>query len=47
MANSILINSLKRLYKSGQLTLEQMKERVQKGTISEEDFEAITGEVYD
>ena len=44
---SMLINSLKRLYKSGQLTKEQIAERVEKGTISPEDYEAITGESYE
>ena len=43
---SILVNSLKRLYEKGTLTLEQMKERVTKGTITTEEYEYITGEVY-
>lgn len=43
---SILINSLTRLYKSGQLTKEQIGERVAKGTITPEDYKAITGEDY-
>lgn len=43
---SILIDSLKRLYEAGRLTKEQVKERVTKGTITEDDYEKITGEPY-
>lgn len=43
---SILIDSLKRLYEAGRLTKEQVKERVAKGTITEGDYEKITGEPY-
>lgn len=46
MAASTLIASLTRLYKSGRLDLEGVKERVRKGTISEEEFTRITGEEY-
>ena len=42
-----LVKSLKRLYESKQLTKEQIKERVQKGTITEEEYEYITGEKYE
>lgn len=44
MAN-VLVNSLKRLYKSGKLTKEQVAERVAKGSITDADYEEITGEV--
>lgn len=43
---SMLVASLKRLYKGGKLTLEQMGERVEKGTISPEEYQDITGEEY-
>lgn len=43
---SILVNSLKRLYAAGRVTREQMAERVQKGTITEADYQEITGEAY-
>ncbi len=46
MAN-ILVNSLKRLYAAGRVTREQLAERVEKGTITAEDFQTITGEEYD
>lgn len=41
-----LVESLKRLYGKGSLTLEQIGERVEKGTISGEEYEYITGEEY-
>lgn len=44
MAN-VLVNSLKRLYKSGKLTKEQVAERIAKGSITAADYEDITGEV--
>lgn len=44
---SILIGSLKRLYAAGRVTREQLAERVEKGTITAEDFQTITGEEYD
>lgn len=44
---SILVNSLKRLYAAGRITKGQVAERVQRGVISEEDYEAITGEAYE
>lgn len=43
---SILVNSLKRLYKAGRITKDQVADRVEKGTISAEDYETITGEAY-
>ncbi len=42
-----LVKSLKRLYESRQLTKEQIRERVAKGTITEEEYKYITGEEYD
>lgn len=43
---SILVDSLKRLYEKGTLSEEQIKERVEKGSITEDDYEYITGEEY-
>lgn len=43
----ILVQSLKRLYNKGRLTKEQIKERVEKGTITQEEYEYIVGEPYD
>lgn len=42
----ILVESLKRMYKKGTLTEEQIAERVTKGSISVEEYEYITGEKY-
>lgn len=42
-----LVNSLKRLYEAGKLTKEQLKARVEKGTIDEAEYQEITGEAYD
>lgn len=42
-----LVNSLERLYKEGRLTERQLKERVEKGTINETEYEEITGETFD
>lgn len=44
---SILVNSLTRLYESGRLTKEQIKERVEKGSINEGEYQEITGEAYE
>lgn len=41
-----LVESLKRLYKAGKLTKEQVAERVEKGSISADEYEYITGEKY-
>lgn len=41
-----LVESLKRLYKRGTLTLEQVAERVAKGSISADEYKYITGEAY-
>ena len=43
---STLVESLKRLYDRNRLTLEQVGERVSKGTISEAEYKYITGQVY-
>lgn len=43
---SILVSSLKRLYTAGRVTKEQIGERVEKGTITEADYQEITGEIY-
>ena len=42
----MLVESLKRMYKKGTLTEEQIAERVTKGRISAEEYEYITGEKY-
>ena len=42
----MLVESLKRMYKKGTLTEEQIAERVSKGGISAEEYEYITGEKY-
>lgn len=44
MASSTLVKSLTRLYESGKLSKEQIAERVEKGTITPDDYEQITGE---
>lgn len=43
---SILVTSLKRLYSTGKLTKEQVAGRVEKGSITAEDYQTITGEAY-
>lgn len=39
-----LIESFKRLYDKSRLTKEQISERLEKGTISADEYEYITGE---
>lgn len=46
MASSTLVKSLTRLYESGKLTKEQIAERVEKGTITHDDYEKIIGVAY-
>lgn len=43
----MLVESLKRLYTKGSLTKEQIRERVDKGSISAEEYEYITGEAME
>ena len=43
----MLVESLKRLYEAKRVTKEQIADRVQKGTLSEEEYEVITGEPYE
>lgn len=43
---SILVGSLKRLYAAGRVTKEQIGERVEKGTITEAEYQEITREAY-
>lgn len=43
---STLAQSINRLYKAGRLTKEQVAERVEKGSITPEDYKKITGETY-
>ena len=42
-----LTKSLQRLYQAGRLTKDQIRERVEKGTITEADYQEITEEAYD
>lgn len=42
----MLVESLKRMYKKGTLTKEQIAERVTKGSISVDEYKYITGEKY-
>jgi len=39
-----LVESLRRLYKAGRLTLDQIRARLEKGTITQEEFDYIVGE---
>lgn len=43
---STLVKSLGRLYESGRLTKEDIADRVEKGTITPEDYETITSDAY-
>lgn len=40
----ILIESLKRLYENGKVTKEQLQKRVEKGTITIDEYNYIVGE---
>jgi uncharacterized XkdX family phage protein len=44
---SVFVQSLKRLYLSGRVTIEQVAERVESGKITAEDYTYITGEAYE
>lgn len=39
----ILVESLRRLYIAGKLTLEQIQQRLERGTITQEEYEYIVG----
>lgn len=41
-----ITESLNRLYKSGQITEDILRARVEKGTINKEEFKFITGKDY-
>ncbi len=43
----MLVESLKRLYTKGTLTKEQIAEKLEKGSISADEYEYVTGEVYE
>ena len=43
---SILVESLKRLYDAGRVTKKQLKDCVESGVITEENYKHITGEDY-
>ena len=47
MAIRVMVQSMKRLYEKGEITKEQVADRVKTGKISKEDYETITGEKYD
>ena len=40
----ILVESLKRLYENGKVTKEQLQKRVEKGTITIDEYNYIVGE---
>lgn len=42
----MLVESLKRLFECGKLTKEQIAERVEKGSVTKDDYTYITGEEY-
>ena len=42
-----LVESLKRLYKKGKVTKKKLQSMVEEGTITEAEYEYITGEDYD
>ena len=44
---STLVESLKRLFMKGTLSKEKLKERVERDTISKEEYTYITGEQYE
>lgn len=46
MSNKTLVESLKRLYAKGKVTKDKLQESLQKGTITAEDYQEITGEAY-
>lgn len=41
-----LVESYKRLYEAGRLTAEQLRQRVERGQITADEYEYITGEPY-
>lgn len=41
-----MVESFKRLYKAGRITKEYLKAKVEDKTISEKEYNYITGEVY-
>lgn len=43
---SVLVGPMKRLYKEGKITKEDVAERVKTGKITKADYEYITGEKY-
>ena len=42
-----LVESFKRLYEAGRLTKEQIRQRVERGLITAEEYEYIIGEPYE
>ena len=44
---SVLAEPMKRLYRDGKITKEDVAERVKTGKITKADYEHITGEKYD
>lgn len=41
-----VVASFQRLYKAGKVTKDDMKKRVARGTITEDEYKVITGEDY-
>lgn len=44
--NAVIIRSMKRLYEKGAKTKEEFIERVEKGTLTKDEYKIITGEDY-
>ena len=44
--NAVIIRSMKRLYEKGTKTKEEFIERVEKGTLTKDEYKIITGEDY-
>lgn len=44
--NAVIIRSMKRLYEKGVKTKEDFIERVEKGTLTKDEYKIITGEDY-
>jgi len=47
MSNRTLVESLKRLFEREKITMSQLQESMQKGTITEADYQYITGVNYE
>lgn len=45
--NAVIIRSMKRLYEKGLKTKEEFIERVEKGTLTKDEYKIITGEEFE